>query len=333
MVRPEFEEIVKEIKEENKVVVVPAKQLLWYFYCERRSKYNNIIIKNYLKKHKIEVIPDFASTYLWANVEIKQAEKIGLNKKNTQVEIDYDPINRIKLLPSANKSPIAINRDAKLSEATTLMMLHDYSQLPVMSDSRKVDGIITWKTIGQCLTQNISGESVRDYMSKDVEILDYEAPLFEAIKKIISKEVVLVKNDKMEISGIITTTDISEQFLMLTEPFLILEEIENHIRKILDGKFTLKEIRSFVNTTENSKEIHLISDLTFGEYIRLMENAENWIRLNILIDRKTFIARLNEVRRIRNDVMHFHPDGISDNDKVTLRETSKFFLRLSEIVK
>lgn len=333
MVRPEFEEIVKEIKEENKVVVVPAKQLLWYFYCERRSKYNNIIIKNYLKKHKIEVIPDFSSTYLWANVEIKQAEKIALNKEDSEVEIDYDPINRIKLLPSANKLPISINRDAKLSEATTLMMLHDYSQLPVMSDLRKVDGIITWKTIGQGLTQNIAGESVRDYMSKDVDILDYEAPLFEAVKKIISKEVVLVKNNKMEISGIITTTDISEQFLMLTEPFLILEEIENHIRKILDGKFTLKEIRSFVKTSENSKEIYLISDLTFGEYIRLMENAENWSRLRILIDRKIFITRLNEVRRIRNDVMHFHPDGISDNDKVTLRETSKFFLRLSEIIK
>ena len=175
MIRPEFEVILKEIKEENKVVVVPAKQLLWYFYCERRSKYNNIIIKNYLRKHKLEVVPDFASTYLWSNVEIKQAEKIRLNKKNAETEIDYDPINRIKLLPSANKSPISINRDAKLNEAITLMMLHDYSQLPVMSDSRKVDGIITWKTIGQCLTQKISGEFVRDYMSKDVEILDYEA--------------------------------------------------------------------------------------------------------------------------------------------------------------
>ncbi|MUU78457.1 CBS domain-containing protein [Winogradskyella endarachnes] len=333
MVKPEFEEIIKEIKEENKVVVLLTKQLLWYFHCERRSKYNNIIIKNYLKRHKIEVVPDFATTYLWGNVELKQAEKVRINKKKQDAEIDYDPINRIKLLPSANKPPISINRDAELSEAITLMMLHDYSQLPVMSDTRKVDGIITWKTIGQCLTQNSSGKFVRDYMSKDVEILDYEAPLFDAIKKIISKETILVRNDKMEISGIVTTTDISEQFLMLTEPFLILEEIENHIRKILDGKFTLAEIKNYVKATDENKEIHLISDLTFGEYIRIMENAENWDRLNILIDRKTFIARLNEVRRIRNDVMHFHPDGISDNDKSTLRETSKFFLRLSEILK
>jgi len=333
MVRPEFEEIIKEIKGENKVVVLLAKQLLWYFYCERRTKYNNIVIKNYLKKHKIEVVPDFVSTYLWGNVELKQAEKVRINKQKEDIDNDYDPINRIKLLPSANKSPTSINRDAELSEAITLMMLHDYSQLPVMSDSRKVDGIITWKTIGQCLTQNTSGKFVRDYMSKEVEILDYEAPLFDAIKIIISKEIILVRNDKMEISGIVTTTDISEQFLMLTEPFLILEEIENHIRKILDGKFTLVEIRNFVKTTEDNKEIHLISDLTFGEYIRIMENEENWVRLKLLIDRKTFISRLNEVRRIRNDVMHFHPDGISDSDKAILRETSKFFLRLSEILK
>ncbi len=87
MIRPEFEEIVKEIKEENKIVVLLNKQLLWYFYCERRSKYNNIIIKNFLEKHKLEVVPNFASTYLWGKVEIKQIEKVHIKKKKSTKEI------------------------------------------------------------------------------------------------------------------------------------------------------------------------------------------------------------------------------------------------------
>ena len=34
-----------------------------------------------------------------------------------------------------------------------------------------------------------------------------------------------------------------------------------------------------------------------------------------------FCTRLEEIRSIRNKVMHFHPDGISDEDREILRKT------------
>ena len=46
--------------------------------------------------------------------------------------------------------------------------------------------------------------------------------------------------------------------------------------------------------------------------------------------RATFTKRLDEIREIRNDVMHFHPDGISDDDTETLRETARFFYSFSQ---
>ena len=48
------------------------------------------------------------------------------------------------------------------------------------------------------------------------------------------------------------------------------------------------------------------------------------------IDRPTFVKRLDTVRRIRNDVMHFHPDGISDEDLEVLGETNKVFYTFSQ---
>jgi hypothetical protein len=55
-----------------------------------------------------------------------------------------------------------------------------------------------------------------------------------------------------------------------------------------------------------------------------------WGRLGLKMDRATFTRPLDEIRDIRNDVMHFHPDGISDGDEETLRETATFFYSFSQ---
>ena len=39
-----------------------------------------------------------------------------------------------------------ITRDKTVEEATTLMMTHRYSQLPVTQDMRRIDGMISWPT-------------------------------------------------------------------------------------------------------------------------------------------------------------------------------------------
>ena len=46
------------------------------------------------------------------------------------------------------------------------------------------------------------------------------------------------------------------------------------------------------------------------------------------IDRVTFIKELDQVRAIRNDVMHFDPDGILPDQLERLREFSSFLDRL-----
>jgi len=49
------------------------------------------------------------------------------------------------------------------------------------------------------------------------------------------------------------------------------------------------------------------------------------------VDRVVFGKGLDEVRRIRNDVMHFDPDGLSDEDLATLRRFVQFLQGLREI--
>jgi hypothetical protein len=50
-----------------------------------------------------------------------------------------------------------------------------------------------------------------------------------------------------------------------------------------------------------------------------------------MLDRKAFIENLNSVPRIRNDVMHFDPDGIPPEDLQVLRLFAAFLARLRSI--
>lgn len=332
----EKDELLKKVKESgDQGIKISPRELLKYFGQERRTKFNNIKIKQFLQKHDLMTSPDFLNVYMDAEVELKMKPKVKVKTGNEDIEeiVDYDPVSRIQLLPSANRFPLTVKKENTLQEATTLMLMHDYSQLPVMNGKRNVDGLITWETIGNKLIHGDKNDQVSDYLKKGVDIIPNTTTLFDAVKIIIQKEVVLVKNENNEICGLVTATDISEQFVTISEPFLILEQIENHIRKLLDGKFSVDKLKAISVEEDSSREVESISDLTFGEYIRLMENPENWEEMNLNIDRATLVKRLEEIRRIRNDVMHFHPDGISETDFDILRQTSAFFENLSKYMK
>jgi len=73
--------------------------------------------------------------------------------------------------------------------------------------------------------------------------------------------------------------------------------------------------------------------LNFGDYLHLLETRENWSRLKLGIDRTVFITKLNEIREIRNDVMHFDPDGITESELDSLRKFVGFLQRLQPILR
>ena len=68
-----------------------------------------------------------------------------------------------------------------------------------------------------------------------------------------------------------------------------------------------------VRDGDDARTITTVADLNFGEYIKLIEFPNNWEKLNLQIDRTQFVRILHEVREIRNDVMHFDPDGLAND--------------------
>ena len=99
---------------------------------------------------------------------------------------------------------------------------------------------------------------------------------------------------------------------------MLLNEIEVRLRIAIGGAFTVKELAS-VKDPSDTKAVSTVDDLSLGELTRLLDPAKHWERLEWRLDRKEFLAALQRVRRIRNEVMHFSPDPLRTDDLQALR--------------
>jgi hypothetical protein len=223
-----------------------------------------------------------------------------------------------------------VKPDSELAEAITLMITYDFSQLPVMQTIRDLKGVISWRSIGQKLAVAVgsSNTRVRDLMEPNFQLISSETSLFKALPVIIEHDYVLVRNKISEICGIVTASDLSLQFKQLTEPFLLVAEIENHIRQVLT-KLDRTDLERGKDARDTERTIGNVGDLTFGEYLRLCQNHDTWSKLNLPIDRNAFCGLLEKIRDIRNNIMHFDPDGLETESIDILRN----FVRLLQTLR
>lgn len=307
--------------------------LRWYGY-ERRGRFIVWVIRRDFADLKLDTEPDLEYAYIDGELTFRplndQTPSPATPKSGDEDvpavlihSAPEDPTQRIGRLPTANAPPLAINPNATVAEAVTHMLLNNYSQLPVMQGERNLKGVVTWQSIGTKLALGRPCNSVQDCL-EDAVVLDSNVSLFSAIPSIVERGFVLVRDGQNLISGIVTTTDLSLQFRQLAEPFLLLGEIEKHLRRLSAGRFSAEEIEAAKDPGDENRQIGDLADLTFGEHIRLLENPARWAALKLNIDRGTFVKHLNEVRDIRNDVMHFDPDGTAPSELEKLRQ----FVRL-----
>lgn len=330
-----YEEKLSAIAAQLKKGVAPSREtvrtfLLW-FGAERRG-YNVIRrVRSTLKRHGLTTSPDFEYTWLDGTIAFLTALADGSGPAAAASgTASTDPTFRIGRLDAANKAPIAVRPDATLQQAVTIMLTNDFSQLPVMTGPRELKGMVSWKTIGSRLALKRPCVNVRDAM-EPAQVVSVDESLFDAIARIASHDYVLVQAADKTYTGIVTASDFNFQFQALAEPFLLVGEIENGLRRILHQKFNLKELEEAKAPGDDGRTIESPSDLTLGEYVRLIEPEKRWKKLKIEIDRVEFLQRLNRVREVRNDVMHFDPDGLSPDDLIFLREFAQFLKRLRDV--
>jgi CBS domain-containing protein len=235
-----------------------------------------------------------------------------------------DPTSRVGDLPSAKVPPPALHKDQTITDALYIMLRTDLSQLPVMAGERTVKGVVRWHAIATRLAQDAKDTVVSKCM-EPAQIVDAGLPLFEVIDEIAKHDYALICDRTKKIVGMVTSSDLTMAVGGLSEPYVLLREIENHLRALITrGGFSVAEVRKVRAPSDRARPVNGVVDLTLGECIDLIELPESWSRLMIWPPRAQFIQDLKEVNRIRNDIMHFRSADICQQKLETLRSSVKF---------
>jgi CBS domain-containing protein len=244
------------------------------------------------------------------------------------VSVVADPSVRIGGLPAANVPPKSLRPNQTVVEAITLLMRLNVPWVPVMGGEREVKCVLSWGWIGMRLAQGAKAMDLEVRECKDKpQIVDADTPLSGATEQIKKHGYVLVRDSTKKISGMVTMNDLLEQ----VQEFLVLREIEHRIRGMIErAGFSEQQLRDARDPSDVSRPVKSASDLTFGEYIRLLESKESWSRLGLSIDRKIFIADLKEIKDVRNDVVHFR--GIGREQFNALRGFVSLLQRLEPMI-
>jgi predicted transcriptional regulator len=318
-----YDDKLKAAAEQLKNGVSPQaeylRSFLAWFGAERRGYRVVNDIRRALDRYKLSTSPDFEYAYIDGYIKFVKAKQDGLDDS-------VDPTVRLSRLDAANRAPVSVAPDTSLQEATTLMLTKDYSQLPVMTGTRDVKGLVSWRSVGSRLALRRPCATARECMD-DVPVIPADEPLLAAIAVIVARDCVLVQAPDKTICGIVTAADLSDQFRLLAEPYLLIGEIERGVRHILHGKFSAKELQE-ARMPGDDRQVTSVSDLSFGEYVRLIQEENRWKRLGVEIDRVEFCKGLERIRELRNDVMHFDPGGPEPADIGFLNEYATFLRRL-----
>jgi hypothetical protein len=206
-----LEQIHAALSAQQEVEPVSVREFIGWVYAERRGYWVVRRIRKFLERAQLRTVPDFDSVHIDSKIsfallepspappaeanafEPAPASAVEVTPTHTPIFIAgaiADPAFRVGRLESANKKPLSVTPDCTLREAITLMLRHDFSQLPVMSNERDVKGIVSWESIGSRLALGKIVSTASECMKPHHEVSSKDS-LFRVISQIVEHSYVL----------------------------------------------------------------------------------------------------------------------------------------------
>jgi hypothetical protein len=278
---------------------ISVRELLGLWGKQKRGAAITKIIERELAGRGLVSYPEIAKADYYGSVKI-------LNEKDLPAYAGLDVGWPISSVLNIDRGLVDAGPDDSLLTVETRMVLQDLSQIPVLSRARReLYGAVTWKSIAQCPGPR-SEATAKQAMQENIPTARSSDSLLDHIETIIENEFLLIRDPTNVYVGILTTTDLADSFQATSGPFVKIGEIERRLR-ILVNQLPLPAIQQAKLPTDSAREIGSSSDLNFGEYVRVLQNQDNWNKLGLAFDRATIIRNLEAVNEVRNDVMHFRP--------------------------
>ncbi|MET7997448.1 CBS domain-containing protein [Amycolatopsis sp. NPDC005232] len=320
--------------DENKPEKISVRELLGFWGAKDRGDQVSQIEAD-LANHGLVTSPGFRAVTLDTFVELRTPPEDTTAEAAPEEDIpageddegDSDLDVRLTLGNLTELDGVeSVSPNSTLEEAITKMILSDVSQLAVLNGPRNLRGAITWRSIAEARHRKPDA-ALADAVDSSAQALPYDRDLFEVLPVLQEHKFVFVLDQKQAISGVVTTTDVARYYGELSTPFVQLGELDLTLRWILDRVFDLPTIQPFC-----TRKIDSFDQLTFGDYQKILGSKELWPKIGWPLDRAVFVGHLDEIRLIRNKVMHFHPDPASPEAVDKLRRFNKMLHRYRELL-
>ncbi|MGD4206339.1 hypothetical protein QT666_22490, partial [Xanthomonas citri pv. citri] len=119
-----------------------------------------------------------------------------------------------------------------------------------------------------------------------------------------------------EIGGIVTVADLTAEFGRDRRPLVMIEEIELRMRRAVKLRLTDADVE------RSPARCKAIDDLTLGAYPYVFDDDQNWNNLGwVGIARERLRALVKDAADVRNNLMHFSPDPLSEETFAKLEGT------------
>lgn len=307
----------------GKPVRVTVRQLLSWFGVSRRG--TNVVdhIDRTMTELSLESRPHFAEVWIDQEIELvprgapagSQAAATAVTAPATSESVpasaaeDRAVVLQIGALEEANAAPDFVTPDASIEQAVSMLRLSPHPVLAVLSgDRRQAKGVLTWRELALASQANPRPKTVQELLKRwpaetALELVRSDSDVFALAGLVSARGFAFVRGADGTVCGPITSGVLARLFVEKLEPFVLAGEVEHTLRAWIAAVFS---------DIDRDK-------LTIGECQRLLQDPERWKTLGIRFDRAVFNEKLEAVREIRNDLMHFNPDRLDERSVATLR--------------
>ncbi|NJQ15670.1 restriction system modified-DNA reader domain-containing protein [Streptomyces bohaiensis] len=340
----------REAAAEGHPVTLTVRELFGWWGAARRGHLISDQVAGELSNHALSTSPDFGAVPLDTSVRLVrksieqegrqgadeqpallvgapdhagEAEHVGeTEREDTGVDeaddSEREPITDLTVgrLASALSGVVSISPQATFDEAITKMTLNDYSQLPVITGSRNLQGAVTWESIA--MARHTDADAPFSQAVIPAHAVPYDHHLVDVLPQLALFGFVLVRDETNVIAGIVTSNDAAAAYGALATPFSLIGELDQRLRRIISDAIDLTDAVALCNTDDGGGIVSF-DELSFGDYQRILENPSLWAKLGWPLDRRVFVKRLDDLRKIRNELMHFNSDGVEEEDVRKIR--------------